>query len=102
MFGDLMREAYSYSYYEQPNYEHLISLLKQILSDNQNRDNMKFSWNWRFFHEFRSIINGVEPLAPETNYENFDEDDLNDKINSKFLDNPSQYDAGVMSNMAIF
>ena len=63
---------------------------------------MKFSWNWRFFHEFRNIINGVEPQAPETHSENFDDDDLQDKIESKFLDNPLQYDAGVVNNFEIF
>lgn len=56
MFAPLLKEAYSYEYADEPRYDHLIELLRNILRDNNFSVNMIFSWNKEFFKRFYRVI----------------------------------------------
>ena len=56
MLSNLMIEAYSYSYKDEPRYDFLITELTRILNSKNILDDGIFSWNRRFFFVFRRIL----------------------------------------------
>ena len=78
-FTKLLEEAYSYSYEQTPRYDHLKSILMDILKDQGQEEIAEFSWNKKFFAEFESIIKAepsVYSLDSGDDSENFEEEDL--------------------------
>ena len=76
-----------------------------ILKDQGQEEISEFSWNKKFFAEFESIIKAepsVASLDSGDDSENFDEEELEDKIQSDFFENPCFYAVDQKSNSDVF
>lgn len=79
ILAPLMKEAYSYSYSEEPRYDFIISELGNILSKMNHSDDRVFSWNRNFYQIFNQIIDCNEENDSDDGMANIEEDLLDER-----------------------
>lgn len=89
-----MTEVYRYGFEDEPNYDKITDELLKIMRSQQSRNDQIFSWNFRFFKQFKKIMDeppidrvmkpnqvNQRPIQPinDDGEENFDTEDLLDR-----------------------